>query len=161
MGATTGGVVSGFRIIRDYPHSRATLWRALTEPELVARWTTTGRGGRPVGFEPVVGNQFQLVAKPLPGWRGIVDCEVTQVIEPSLLCYTWIGDVGAPPSHVTWRLDELEDGTRLTFEHEGFTGVGGFLMSRLLTMVRRKMLLTGLPPVLSELDGSEHGTPMA
>jgi hypothetical protein len=45
-----------------------------------------------------------------------------------------------------------DGGTRLTWEHAGFCGLGGFLMSRLLGSVRRKMLTEGLPKVLADLD---------
>ena len=62
------------RIVRDYPHPPAVVWRAVIDPELVARWTVTGQGGRPVGFTPIVGCKFQFVGKPFPGWRGIVYC---------------------------------------------------------------------------------------
>jgi uncharacterized protein YndB with AHSA1/START domain len=144
--------VTDFCIVRLYPYPIATLWRAVTEPDLVARWTTTGRGGRPVGFVPVVGNRFQLVAKPLPGWRGIVDCEVIAAEEPHLLQYTWVGDEGGRTSLVTHRLDDVRNGTRLTFEHTGFSGVSGFLMAKLLYTVRRRMLAVGLPRVLADLD---------
>jgi uncharacterized protein YndB with AHSA1/START domain len=77
--------MSEFRIVRDYPHPIAKVWRVLTDPELVPRWTHTGQGGRPEGFAPVVGTRFRFVAKPVPGWRGIVDCEVLEVDEPNLL----------------------------------------------------------------------------
>jgi hypothetical protein len=32
--------VSEIRIVRDYPHSAAKLWRALTDPALVPLWTS-------------------------------------------------------------------------------------------------------------------------
>jgi hypothetical protein len=47
-----------------------------------------------------------------------------------------------------------ERGTRLVYEHTGFTGVGGFggfFMAQLLGRVRRTMLRVGLPPVLAAL----------
>jgi len=46
--------MSQIRIVRGYPHPPAPVWRALTDPELVVRWTATGRSGRPVGFIPKV-----------------------------------------------------------------------------------------------------------
>jgi uncharacterized protein YndB with AHSA1/START domain len=144
--------MSAIRIVRDYPQDPGKVWRAVTDPELIPRWTATGQGGRPVGFEPVVGNKFQFVAKPVPGWRGIVDCEVVEVREQSLLRYTWVGAEGDAPTYVTYRLEPLADGTRFTYEHTGFTGPAGFFMARLLGRVRTKMLSTGLPAVLADLN---------
>jgi uncharacterized protein YndB with AHSA1/START domain len=66
--------VSEIRIVRDYPQPPETVWRALTDPALIPLWTSTGAGGRTEGFVPVAGNKFRFVAKPKPGWNGIVDC---------------------------------------------------------------------------------------
>ena len=136
--------MSTIRITRDYPQPPGTVWRAVTDPDLIPRWTATGKGKTTASFEPVVGNKFQFVAKPVPGWRGIVDCEVLEVREPSLLRYTWVGAEGEAATHVTYRLEPLADGTRFTFEHTGFTGTGGFFMAKLLGRVRTKMLTSGL-----------------
>jgi uncharacterized protein YndB with AHSA1/START domain len=141
-----------FQIVRDYPQPPALVWRAVTDPELVARWTVTGQGGRPVGFVPIVGCKFQLIAKPLPGWRGKVDCEVIEVDEPRLLRYTWQGDEHETPTVVSYQVEPRGDGTRFTFEHKGFAGIGGFFMAKILRGVRRKMLDVGLPAVLDDLD---------
>jgi len=141
-----------FKIVRDYPCSAATMWQAVTEPDLVAQWTVTGQGGRPVGFAPVVGNRFQLVGKPVLGWRGVVDCEVLEVDKPRLLRYTWQGEEGGKITKVTFRIEPREDGTRLVFKHTGFSGIGGYFMARILSSVRTKMLDVGLPPVLESLD---------
>jgi uncharacterized protein YndB with AHSA1/START domain len=105
------------RIVRDYPYPPVTVWRAVTDPELVARWTVTGQGGRPVGFTPIVGSRFQLVAKPVPGWRGIVDCEVLEVDEPRVLRYTWRGEENGKPTFVSYHIEPRPGGTRFTFEH--------------------------------------------
>ena len=144
--------MSDFRIVRDYPHSPAKVWRAVTDPALVPLWTATGQGGRPVGFSAVVGTQFQLVGKPVMGWRGIVDCELLEVREPTLLRYSWIGGEGEKPSYVTYRIEPRDGGTRFTFEHTGLAGLGGFFMAKLLGRVRTKMLTVGLPAVLDDLD---------
>jgi len=141
-------------IVRDYPHAPSKVWRAVTDPDLIPYWTSTGRGGRAVGFRPVVGDRFQLVAKPMPGWRGIVDCEVLEVREQELLRYTWVGTEGEQPSHVEYRLEGTATGTRFTFHHTGFVGVGGFVTAKVLGAVRARMLTVGLPALLDELDGS-------
>jgi uncharacterized protein YndB with AHSA1/START domain len=143
--------VSAIRIVRDYPHPPAVVWRALTDPALIPRWTATGAGGRPDGFATVVGTKFRLVAKPKPGWNGVVDCEVLAVDEPSLLRYSWTDSAGGDVTQVVYRLEPNAGGTRFVYEHTGFTGVGGFFMALLLGTVRRKMLRVGLPPVLNDL----------
>jgi uncharacterized protein YndB with AHSA1/START domain len=144
--------MSDFRIVRDYPHPPAKVWRAVTDPALVPLWTSTGAGGRPEGFAPVAGTKFRFVAKPKPGWNGVVDCEVLEVNEPSLLRYSWTGDAGRDVTQVVYRLEPHDGGTRFSFEHTGFTGVGGAFMAKLLGHVRRKMLAVGLPAVLDQLD---------
>ena len=144
--------MTDIRIVRDYPHSPAKVWRAVTDPELVPLWTATGQGGRPVGFSAEVGTRFQLVARPRPGWRGIVDCEVLEVREPSLLRFSWIGDEGGAATYVTYRIEPNAAGTRFTYEHTGFTGVGGWFMAQFLGRVRAAMLTEGLPAVLARLN---------
>ena len=146
--------MTDIHIVRDYPHAPAKVWRAVTDPELVPLWTATGHGGRPVGFAPVPGTRFQFVAKPYPGWRGIVDCEVLEAREPSLLRFSWKGEENGQLTYVSYRIEPHDGGTRFTFDHTGFTGPGGFFMARLLGSVRKKMLTAGLPAVLDDLDDS-------
>jgi uncharacterized protein YndB with AHSA1/START domain len=144
--------VSDIRIVRDYPHSPAKVWRAVTDPAIIPLWTATGAGGRPEGFTTTVGTRFQFVARPRPGWSGVVDCQVLEVHEPSLLRYSWTGDDGGDVTQVAYRLEPHGGGTRFTFEHTGFTGVGGIFMAKLLGRVRTKMLSVGLPAVLDDLN---------
>ena len=143
---------SDIRIVNEYASPIENVWRALTDAELIPRWTKEGLGGRPEGFTPVAGTRFRLVAKPQPFWRGFVECEVIEARAPSLLRYSWVGDEGERPTQVTYQLEAVAGGTRFTFEHTGFVGVGGFLVSRVLRRVRRKMLGVGLPAVLDALD---------
>jgi len=142
--------MTNIHIVCDYPYPPAKVWRAVTDPDLIPLWTATGQGARPVGFSPVPGTRFQLVAKPMPGWRGIIDCEVLEVREPSLLRYSWTDD--GTTTYVTYRIEPQGDGTRFAFTHTGFTGVGGFFLAKLLGSVRRKMLTVGLPAALRDLD---------
>jgi uncharacterized protein YndB with AHSA1/START domain len=99
-----------------------------------------------------VGTKFQFVGKPKPGWNGVVDCEVLEVDEPSLLRYSWTDSAGGDVTQVVYRLEPTAGGTRFTYDHTGFTGVGGFFTAKLLGHVRRKMLSVGLPAVLNDLD---------
>ena len=142
--------MSEIRIVRQYPYPVSSVWRALTDPDLIPRWTATGAGGRPEGFAPVPGTKFRFVGKPKPGWNGIVNCQVLEARAPDLLRYTWTDDGGGETTEVTYRLEPDGDGTRFTYEHTGFTGVGGLFMSRLLGRVRRTMLTEGLPTVLRD-----------
>jgi uncharacterized protein YndB with AHSA1/START domain len=144
--------VSGFVITREYPRPRHVVWKALTDPDLVPLWTSTGQGGRPEGFKPQVGTRFRFVGKPFPGWDGIVLCEVIAVDEPALLRFTWRNKERDKPSTVTNLLEPTAVGTRLTYEHNGFSGIEGLVMSRLLGRIRRTMLTQGFPAVLEELD---------
>ncbi len=143
--------MSEIRIVRDYPHSPTKVWRALTDPDLIPLWTSTGAGGRPDGFAPVAGTRFRFVAKPKPGWNGIVDCEVLEAQEPRLLRYSWVDGNGGEVTLVTYQLQPHAGGTRFTYEHTGFSGVRGIFMARLLGHVRGKMLRVGLPAVLEDL----------
>jgi uncharacterized protein YndB with AHSA1/START domain len=144
--------MSDIRIVEQYPRCRPVVWKALTDPALVPLWTSTGQGGRPEGFRPEVGAQFMFIGKPFPGWDGKVHCEVLEVDPPALLRYSWRNKTIDDPTIVTYRLDETAAGTRLIWEHTGFHGANGLLMSMLLGRVRRKMLAQGLPRVLNDLD---------
>ena len=143
--------MSEIHISQDYPYAPEPVWRAVTDPALVPLWTSTGRGGTPEGFAPEVGCQFRFVGKPVPGWDGIVRCEVLEVDPPSLLRYSWRDDKDTV-TQVTYRLEAHEGGTRFSYDHTGFTGAGGLMMSALiLGPVRRRMLSKGLPAVLETL----------
>jgi uncharacterized protein YndB with AHSA1/START domain len=140
--------MSDIRIVRDYPHPPAKVWRALTDSALIALW-----GMRPEGFAPVVGTRFKLIGKANPGWRGFVECEITEARAPSVLRYSWVGNEKDEPTRVSFILEPHAGGTRLTFEHTGFTGVGGFLLAKLMMEPGwKKMLGTTFPAVLADVD---------
>ncbi|MFJ6836121.1 SRPBCC domain-containing protein [Streptomyces sp. NPDC091209] len=146
--------MSAIHIVNDYPHAPAKVWRAVTDPELIPLWTVTGAGARADGFAAEEGTTFQFVAKPKPGWSGIVDCVVLQADEPRLLRYSWTDHGGGETTEVAYRIQPHAAGTRFTYDHTGFTGVGGLFMARILGGVRRRMLRVGLSAVLDELDGT-------
>src|SRR5580704_9699429 len=68
---------------RDMPYPPEKIWRALTQPHLIAEWLMRN------DFEPVVGRQFSLRMDPQPNWNGVIDCQVL-VVEPNkTLSYAW------------------------------------------------------------------------
>lgn len=142
--------MSAYRVEQTYDASIESVWRALTDPELIPKWTSTGKGGVPVGFAPIAGTRFQYVAKPMPGWKGIVECEVREVSAPTLLRYSWQGDDGDDVTEVTCRLQSDDGRTRLVWDHTGFTGIGGFFVCKILERVRRTMLAKGLREALRD-----------
>jgi uncharacterized protein YndB with AHSA1/START domain len=130
---------------REYLHAPERVWRALTDPAEIGRWLM-----RADDFAPTVGHRFRFVAKPQPGWRGFVECEVLTCEPPRELSYSWVGNVGQKPMTVTWTLEPIPNGTRLTLRQHGFVGLGGFLLARvMLGPGWRKMLERRLPSVLA------------
>jgi uncharacterized protein YndB with AHSA1/START domain len=141
--------MSDIRIVREYPHPPAKVWRALTEPALMELWMIAAR---PEGFSTAVATRFKFVGKPQIGWSGVVECEVLEAREPSVLRYSWVADEG-DVTQVTYRLEPHGSGTRFTFEHSGFTGIGGFFLAKLvMTPIRKKMFGVHIPAVLQDVD---------
>lgn len=102
----------------ELPGPPAKVWRALTEPELLARWLMNN------DFQPVVGHRFTFRAQPVAGWDGVVQCEVLEVEEHRRLSYSWRGgsEQHRIDTVVTWTLVESGPGkTLLRLEHSGFT----------------------------------------
>jgi uncharacterized protein YndB with AHSA1/START domain len=96
------------------PHPREKVWRALTDPDLLAAWLM------PNDFRPVVGHRFTFRAVPMPeqGFDGVVRCEVLALEPPQLLRISWSS--GRLDTVVTWQLVAEGRGTRLFLTHEGF-----------------------------------------
>ena len=68
----------------DLPHAPEKVWRALTDPALLAEWLL------PVidlKLEP--GAAFTFKTQPYPGWDGIVNCRFVEIEAHRKLSYTW------------------------------------------------------------------------
>lgn len=89
-------------------HPPAAVWRALTEPELHAKWWAVG------DVRPVVGHRFVLDM----GTHGRQPCEVLAVEPERLLSYGFATD--SLDTTITWRIEPEGTGTRLFLEHAGF-----------------------------------------
>jgi uncharacterized protein YndB with AHSA1/START domain len=128
-----------------YPHPRSKAWRAITEPALLEKWLM-----RPEGFALAVGTRFKLFeVGEHRGWRGFAECEVLAVDPRRLFRISWVGDEKHKPQTVTFALFDEGAGTRLKVDHEGFEGLGGFVLSRfILRSGWKKMLQERLPRAL-------------
>ena len=92
---------------REILHPPEKIWRALTQPDLIAEWLMKN------DFKPAVDHRFNLRAD----W-GAVDCQVMAVEPNKTLSYTW-GAMGLG-SVVTWTLTPTSTGTHLRMEQSGF-----------------------------------------
>lgn len=93
---------------KSLAHPPAAVWKALTDPELHARWWAAG------DVKPVVGHRFTLDM----GHFGHQPCEVTAVEHERLLAYRFAE--GTLDTTVTWTLHPQGEGTRLVLTHAGF-----------------------------------------
>ena len=131
------------RVRRTYPHPRERVWRALTEPELLARWLM------PNDFEPRVGHRFTFRTEPAPGFDGIVRCEVLELVPHERLVVSWVG--GPLDTTVRFTLTEVAGGTRLEVEQTGFRGVRAWIVGRILALGNRTLYGKRLPAILDGL----------
>jgi uncharacterized protein YndB with AHSA1/START domain len=97
----------------DFHHSPEKVWRALTDPVLLAEWLQPV-----VDFKLEPGAAFRLKAPPQPGWDGIVNCRFLEIDPHSTLSYAW--DVGDMDTVVTFTLTPTPSGTRLSLVQSGF-----------------------------------------
>ncbi|MGE0786377.1 MAG: SRPBCC domain-containing protein [Sandaracinaceae bacterium] len=149
--------MTSIRIERSYAHPPSRVWRALTERESISEWLM-----KTDDFEPRVGARFVLRAKPQPGWRGFVECEVVECESERVLAYTWVGDERRAPMLVRFALSPEGDGTKLSFEHSGFTGLGGWFLARLMMGPGwKKMFDRRLPAILDREAPRPAGAPAA
>jgi uncharacterized protein YndB with AHSA1/START domain len=92
---------------REMPYPPEKIWRALTQPHLIAEWLMQN------DFVPAVDHRFNL-----RGDWGSVDCQVLAVETNRTLSYTWAA-MGLE-SVVTWTLSPTGTGTHLRMEQSGF-----------------------------------------
>ena len=97
----------------DLQHAPEKVWRALTDPVLLAEWLL------PVlEFTLEPGAAFTFKTQPYPGWDGIVNCRILEIETHRKLSYTW----GVPflDTVVTFTLTPTASGTRLSIVQSGF-----------------------------------------
>lgn len=130
---TAPGVV---RAERFYPHSSRLVWKALTDPELHARWWAAG------DVRPIVGHHFEL---DMGKW-GKQPCQVLTVEPERLFRYRFA--TGSLDTIITWELAPEGEGTRLRLTHEGFD------LDSPLSRQAFEGMKAGWPKVLPKLEAA-------
>jgi len=99
---------------REISYPPEKIWRALTQPHLIAEWLMKN------DFKLAVGHRFNLRGD----WGGVLDCEVLAVEPNRTLSYTWnFAHDDATynlKSVVTFTLTPTATGARLRMEQAGF-----------------------------------------
>ncbi|MFO1052612.1 MAG: SRPBCC domain-containing protein [Planctomycetota bacterium] len=139
--------MKGIHLERVYPHPVDRLWEAIATSRGLAAWLM------PNDFEPRIGHRFRFRWKKIPGWRGIVDCEVLEIEAKRRVVFSWKGEEKHRPTRVALSLEAVDGGTRLVLDHDGFTGFGGFLSRQMMKGGwRSKMLEKQLPAALEVMS---------
>lgn len=99
---------------REFAHAPEKIWRALTQPHLIAEWLMKN------DFALAVGHRFNLRGD----WGGVLDCEVLTIEPNRTLSYTWNfahDDAAfALTSVVTFTITPTRNGAHLRMEQAGF-----------------------------------------
>jgi uncharacterized protein YndB with AHSA1/START domain len=130
----------------DLQHRPEKVWRALTDPGLLAQWLLPV-----IDFKLEPGAACTFRAPPQPGWDGSVNCRFIEIEANRKLSYTWV--VGDLDTVVTFTLEPTASGTRLSLVQSGFKTdqkrnfggarygwrlMGGRLVDLLATMTENK-----------------------
>jgi uncharacterized protein YndB with AHSA1/START domain len=98
----------------DLHHAPEKVWRALTDPALLAEWLLPV-----VGFKLEPGVDFTFKApQAYPGWDGTVSCRMLEIEPNRRLSYTWA--VPFLETVATFTLTPTTLGTRLSIVQSGF-----------------------------------------
>ncbi|MEI2299990.1 SRPBCC family protein [Ensifer sp. MJa1] len=105
-----------------FPHAPETIWKTLTDGELMGRWIMP-----PTGFAPIEGTRFTFQTTPAGAWDGTIHCQVLEVLPHERFVYAWRGGDESNVGYgsrldtvVTFTLTKVDGGTRLRLVHSGF-----------------------------------------
>ena len=132
------------RLTRIYDHPREDVWAAIADSQSLAAWLM------PNDFQPVLGHGFTFRTKPAPGFDGIVQAKVLEIVPPERLVLSWKG--GPLDTTVTFDLAALSaTRTRLTLVHDGFRGISNLMPRFFLGLGWRDLTGRKLPDHIASL----------
>jgi uncharacterized protein YndB with AHSA1/START domain len=110
----TGSRTDALSLEFDLPHAPEKVWRALTEPALLAEWLLPS-----IGFDLAPGAAFMFKTQPVGGWDGVVNCRFLEIEPHTRLSYTW--SAGDMDWVVNFTLTPTPSGTQLMLVQSGFS----------------------------------------
>jgi uncharacterized protein YndB with AHSA1/START domain len=100
------------------------IFRALTDPRELMQWWGSPETYRAHKWEAdfQVGGRWRIDGKGADGTPYSVEGQFLEIVAPRRLVQTWQHDWDAdhPETKVTYTLDDVPGGTRVTVRHEGF-----------------------------------------
>jgi uncharacterized protein YndB with AHSA1/START domain len=112
---TTQGQTVSISFEFDLPYSPEKVWRALTDPTLLAEWLLPV-----IDLKLESGAAFTFKTQPYPGWDGTVNCQFVEIETHRKLSYTWVVGDMALNTVVTFTLAPTASGTLLSIVQSGF-----------------------------------------
>jgi uncharacterized protein YndB with AHSA1/START domain len=103
------------------------VFRALSDPKELVQWWGSAETYRAHLWEADfrVGGKWRVEGKSAAGRPYAVSGEFLEIARPRRLVQTWSYDWDAgknqPPTKITYLLEDVPGGTRVTVRHEGFT----------------------------------------
>ncbi len=134
---------------RFYPFEKERIWSALIDIEQLRKWNNLHKTG---DFKAEVGFKWMAEAKPRMNWDGRMFLEVVEVIPNKKLVYSFKGGTAAGEiildTLVIWTLTEVDGGTEIQLEQNGFKGMQGYLSSLMMEFGWKKNFLETLYQLL-------------
>jgi uncharacterized protein YndB with AHSA1/START domain len=97
------------------PHDITRVWAALTTADALRAWLMDN------DFQPEIGRAFRFECPPAPGVRGYVECRLLELEPMRRIVWSWHATDEGEPTTVTFELEAVAQGTRITLRHRGDT----------------------------------------
>jgi uncharacterized protein YndB with AHSA1/START domain len=109
--------------------SRDTVWQYLTDKDKLGEWF------HPASSNLIEGQPYTLLKDATDPESKICWGEVLSASRPSKLSYTFtVGPMSGAMTTVTWTLEDVAGGTRLTLVHEGIGDTGDAALGLLMAL---------------------------
>ncbi|MFN0097768.1 MAG: SRPBCC family protein [Gemmatimonadaceae bacterium] len=122
------------------------VWRAFTDAPLLKEWLMV------TDFAPPVGRRCTFRMTLIPGFDGLIACEVFDVQPLRRLVYTWDSDGTWGRTTLTRTQVPVGSGTRRTLTHSGFHGFRPFPFSVMMRSGWNGKLTRLVPALLRRLS---------